>query len=78
MSTTFEELMERSFDIKCHFRLSSYELHHFEDGSYSDFHVQKVLDLPALVKLAGGLELKFIHDTNSIIVRLFERESISD
>ena len=26
--------------------------------------------------LAGGLELKFFHDTTSMIVRLFERDSI--
>lgn len=78
MTKTLEELIERSFDLKVYFQLSSYELHQYEDGSYCDFHVQKILDLPALLNLAGGLELKFIHDTNSIIVRLLERESIWD
>ena len=74
MTKTLEELIERSFDIKVHYQLSSYELHQYEDGSYCDFHVQKVVDLPGLVHLAGGLELKFFHDTNSMIVRLFERD----
>lgn len=74
MTKTLEELIERSFDLKVFFQLSSYELHQYEDGSYCDFHVQKVVDLPGLVHLAGGLELKFFHDTNSMIVRLFERD----
>ncbi len=74
MTKTLEELIERSFDLKVFFQISSYELHHYEDGSYSDFHVQKVVDLRTLIKLAGGLELKFFHDTTFMIVRLFERE----
>lgn len=73
MTKTLEELIERAIDIKCHFQLSSYELHHYEDGSFVDFHVQKVVNLPALIKLAGGLELRFFSDTNSMIIRLFER-----
>lgn len=76
MTKTLEELIERSFHIKSHFQLSSYELHHYEDGSFVDFHVQKVVNLPVLIKLAGGLELKFYKDTNSMIVRLFERDTL--
>lgn len=78
MTKTLDELIERSFDIKCYFKLSSYELHQYEDGSYSDFHVRKVLDLPALVKLAGGLQLNFIADDGFMIVRLYERDMIWD
>lgn len=69
-------MIERAIDINCHFQLSSYELHHYEYGSFVDFHVQKVVNLPELIKLAGGLELKFFNDTNSIIVRLFERDTL--
>lgn len=76
MKKTLVELIERAFDIKCHFQLSSYELHHYDDGSFVDFHVQKVVNLPELIKLAGGLELKFFNDTSSIIVRLLERETL--
>lgn len=78
MTKTLEELIERSFDLKVYFQISSYELHQYEDGSYSDFHVKKVLDLPALLRLAGGLELKFIADDGFMIVRLLERETIFD
>lgn len=74
MTKILEELIERSLDLKCFLKVSSFELHHYEDGSYSDFHVQKVVDLDGLIKLTGGLELKIFHDTTSIIVRLFERE----
>lgn len=74
MTKTLTELIERSYDLKVFFQISSYELHQYEDGSYSDFHVKKVVDLPTLINLAGGLELKFFHDTTSMIVRLFERE----
>lgn len=74
MSKSLEELIERAFDIKCHFELSSYELHHYLDGSYVDFRVKKVYDLQALIRLAGELTLKLFADDNYIIVRLFERD----
>lgn len=45
-------------------------------GSFVDFHVQKVVNLPELIKLAGGLELKFFNYTDCMIVRLFERDTL--
>ena len=72
MSKSFQDLIESAFNIKVLFMLSSYELHHYEDGSYVDFHVQKVVCLPALIKLAGPLELKFFSGDGFMIVRLFE------
>lgn len=72
MSKSFQELIERAFDIKVFFMLSSYELFQYEDGSYVDFHVQKVVDLRALLRLAGPLELKFFRGEGCMIVRLFE------
>lgn len=76
MTKTLEELIERSFAIKCHFQVSSYELHHYEDGSFVDFHVQNVVNLPELIKLAGGLEMNFYNKSDSILVRLFERDTL--
>lgn len=72
MTKSFQELIERAFDIKVLFQLSSYELHQYEDGSFVDFHVQKVVCLPTLIKLAGTLELKFFRGDGYMIVRLFE------
>lgn len=74
MTKTLAELIDRSFKLKIFFQVSYYQLHQYEDGSYSDFHVDKVLDIPTLLKLAGGLNLKIIHDTDFIIVRLIERD----
>lgn len=72
MSKSFQELIERAFDIKVFFQVGSYELHHYQDGSFVDFHVQKVVDLPTLIRLAGPLELKFFRGENCMLVRLFE------
>ena len=74
MTKNFQELIEKAYDIKVFFSLGSYELHHYEDGSYVDFHVQKVVDLTTLIRLAGELELKFFAGESHMIVRLFERD----
>ena len=75
MTTTLAELVDRAFDIKVFFQLGSYELNHYQDGSFADFRVRKVVDLPKLIELADGLELKFFHEEQYIIVRLMERFS---
>ena len=73
MTKTLSELIDRAYDIKVFFSLGSYELHQYEDGSFVDFHVQKVVDLPTLQRLVGDLELKFFSGDGYMIVRLFER-----
>lgn len=72
MTKSFQKLIERAFDIKVFFLVECYELHHYRDGSYVDFHVQRVVDLPTLIRLAGGLELKFFRGEGCMIVRLIE------
>lgn len=74
MTKTLTELIDRAYDIKVYFSLGSYELHQYDDGSFVDFHVQKVVDLPTLQRLAGDLELKFFSGDGYMIVRLFERD----
>ena len=74
MTKTLAELIERAYDIKVYFSVGAYELHHYEDGSFVDFHVQKVVDLPTLQRLAGGLEIKFFSGDGYMKVRLFERD----
>ncbi len=73
MTKTLTELIDRAYDIKVYFSLGTYELNHYEDGSFVDFHVKKVVDLPTLQRLAGDLELKFFVEEGNITVRLFER-----
>ena len=72
MSKSFEELIERAFDIKVFFKVGSYEVNQYEDGSFIDFHVPKVVGLPTLIRLAGPLELAFYNGEGYMIVRLFE------
>lgn len=74
MTKQLQELIETAFDVKVFFQTASYELHHYEDGSFADFHVKKVVDLPTLIKVANGLELKFFADDGTMTVRLFERD----
>jgi hypothetical protein len=75
MTKTLEELIERSNDLKCFLQITSYQVQNHKDGSFSDFYVQKVVDLPGLLETAGGLKLKIFADTSRMIVRLYERES---
>lgn len=72
MSKSFQELLERANDIKLFFRITSFQLHVYEDGSFVDFHVQRVVCLPKLLELAGSLELKFFPANGFMIVRLIE------
>lgn len=74
MTKQLQELIDVAFDMKVYFQTASYELHHYEDGSFADFHVKKVVDLRTLIKVAQGLELKFFADDGTMIVRLFERD----
>lgn len=74
MTKTLAELIDRAFDIKVFFGIGSYELNVYEDGSFADFRVNKILDLPALMRLAGGLQLKLYPGAEKIIIRLFERD----
>lgn len=74
MSKTLSELIEVAFDVKVFFGLGSYELHHYEDGSFVDFHVKKITDICGLLEVTKGLELKFFAEENFIIVRLFEKD----
>lgn len=72
MMTSLQSFIETCFDIKCHLRLSSYELHQYDDGSYSDFHVKNISDPKALNRIVGSLEYRIHTDDNGIVIRVFE------
>lgn len=74
MSKSFQELLDKAFEIRTLFRVSGFELHQYEDGSYVDFHVQRVDCLHELLKRAGSLHLKFLPANGYLIVRLFEAD----
>lgn len=49
-----------------------YELHKYDDESFVDFHVFAIKDLPALLEKAAGLELRILHESNYIVLRIME------
>lgn len=75
MTKNLEELIDTAYKVKVHFNIGSYELNQYEDGSYVDFKVNRVVDLPALLKVTGDLEVLCFCDNGWLIVRLFERNS---
>lgn len=72
MTKSLQKLIEVAFDVKVYFSVGSYEMHHYEDGSYCDFHVRQILDLKTLLRLANGLEVRIYANGDSVIVRLYE------
>ncbi len=73
MKKSLIDLIEVAFRVKVYFRLSGYELHQYEDGSYVDFLVPKIPDVKYLLSLASGLEMRILYDERGIIVRLLEK-----
>ena len=75
MTETFAELIDRANDIQVSLGDTSYQLNHHETGSYVEFRVTKIDNLPMLMGLAGGLKLKMFGEEGYILVRLFESDN---
>lgn len=76
MSQSLVELIEVAFDVKVYFGVSSYELHQYDDGSYVEFHVQKVPDVERLLSLVNDLDMVITYDERGIIIRLYENYEV--
>lgn len=74
MTKTLSELIDNAYKIKVALSLSSYQFYHYEDGSYIDFKTTIVHDPALILRLAGGLKVKFMADDSDIVIRLFERD----
>lgn len=74
MTQTLSELIDNAYKIKVALKLSSYQLYQYEDGSYVDFRTTIVHDPKLILKLAGGLGVKFLADDSYLVIRMFERE----
>lgn len=72
MRDSMIKLIETSFDVKCHLCLGSYELHHYDDGSYCDFNVGSITNPRVLNKIVGDLEYRILCINGQMIVRIFE------
>lgn len=75
MTDSFKKLIEVAFDIKVFFQVASYTLFQYEDGSYVEFRIRKVKDLPTLLRLSNGLEVFLYESEGVIIVRVYENFS---
>ena len=72
MTDSFKKLIEVAFDIKLFFQVANYTLYQYEDGSYVEFRVRKVKDLPKLLELSQGLEVYLYESEGVIVVRIYE------
>lgn len=74
MKKSFLQLIERANDIEVWLGVCSYIVNHFESGSYVDFRVSSVSNLPCLVALAEPCNLRIHSDNNILTIRIYERE----
>lgn len=72
MTDSFKKLIEVAFDVKVFFQAPSYTLFQYEDGSYVEFSVRKIKDLPKLIELSQGLVVNLFASDGEILVRLDE------
>lgn len=72
MTKSLEKLINVAFDLKVFFQVPSYTLFQYEDGSYVEFVVRKVKNLPQLLELCQGLEINFFGHELDILVRIEE------
>lgn len=72
MRKSLEQLIEISQDVRTFLNVASFEIHIYEDGSFTEFHVQKVKDVAELVRVANFLHVSLYHDDTYIIVHIDE------
>lgn len=72
MTDSFKKLIEVAFDIKVFLSVDSYTLYQYEDGSYVEFLVQKIVNPRRLIDLTVGLDIRLYHCENDIMIRVYE------
>ena len=72
MTKSLEKLINVAFDLKVFFQVPSYTLFQYEDGSYVEFNVRKIKNLPKLLELCQGLEINIFSGETDILVRIEE------
>lgn len=72
MRKSLEQLIEISTDVRFFLNVASFVLYSYEDGGYTEFHVNQVKDVAAMVQVANGLHLSLYHNDTFIVVRLYE------
>ena len=67
-------MLEKAIEVKNLLQVSSFELHHYEDGDYVDFHTGKVNDTRKLSRILDNFDYRiyaFAAD-KVITIRIFE------
>ena len=72
MTDSFKKLIEVAFDIKVFLGVASYTLYQYEEGSFVEFHVQKITNPRGVIDLTNGLEIRFFHGETDIMIRVDE------
>jgi hypothetical protein len=72
MTDSFKKLIEVAFDIKVFLGVASYTLYQYKDGSFVEFHVNKITNPRGLLELAKGSDIRFYGSENGIMIRVEE------
>lgn len=72
MRKSLSTFIDTCFDIKVFLKVGSYELHHYEDGSYADFRIAKIDDPKTILRLANNHELRIREHNGFVVIRVFE------
>lgn len=72
MTDSLKKLIDVAYNIKVFLGLMSYTLYQYEDGSFVEFHVQKILNPRGLIELTNGLQIRFFHSESDIRIRVDE------
>ena len=75
MRKSLEDLIEVAYSVKIYFKVGSFDLHMYEDGSFVDFHVREISSVEDFMKRIPHLGVKILFDERGILVRLFENYS---
>lgn len=72
MTNSLSNLIDTCFKIKVFLKVSSYELHQYEDGSYAYFKVRQITDLGTLLRIAVSHQVTLFADGDNITIAIYE------
>ena len=71
MNPKIELLMNVAHDVATFFGRKSWGFYHGRDYAYAEFNVPYVNDPRALLNLLQDLQVRFIHDKDNIVIRIY-------
>lgn len=67
-----EVLMDTCHDVKNHLNAASFEVFYYEDGSYAEFKVNKIITPKALNRIIGNLDYRITSQDGYVVISIFE------